>query len=256
MARDCYDDCIAFLDEQLGRLLDELERQGLLANTDVIITSDHGEAFGEHGGFGHNTSVHLDETGVPLVIVSPTAPAGRVVDSPVTLRDLPATVVDQLGLTAGSSFPGRSLAAFWQLPHEQEAPKIASPVFSEQAIAAAFQAQPTNSHGHLGFEMSLVAAGWHYIRDGTGAERLHDLRIDPYELDNLVDRAQGTETVKRFRRLLLRVLTDNPGSIEVEKAYLKTFRQSLKSLVEERAPTSVSAVATQSIDQRPRTFDQ
>ena len=52
MARDCYDDCIAYLDEQLGRLLDELDRQGLLADTDVIITSDHGEAFGEHGIVG------------------------------------------------------------------------------------------------------------------------------------------------------------------------------------------------------------
>ncbi len=49
MARDCYDDCIAFLDEQLGKLLEELERQGLLDNTLVIITSDHGEAFGDHG---------------------------------------------------------------------------------------------------------------------------------------------------------------------------------------------------------------
>ena len=57
MARDCYDDCIAFLDDQLGRLLDELERQGLLDNTLVIITSDHGEAFGDHGIFGHGYSV-------------------------------------------------------------------------------------------------------------------------------------------------------------------------------------------------------
>ena len=52
MARDCYDDCIAFLDEQLGKLLDELQRQGLLDNTLVIITSDHGEAFGDHRLYG------------------------------------------------------------------------------------------------------------------------------------------------------------------------------------------------------------
>ncbi len=79
----------------------------------MIITSDHGEAFGDHGFFGHGYSVYLDEIGVPLVILSPDAPAGRVVDSPVSLRDLPATVVDQLGLSAGSPFPGRSLAAYW-----------------------------------------------------------------------------------------------------------------------------------------------
>ena len=46
MARDCYDDCIAALDAQLGRLLESLQSQGLLENTEVIITSDHGEAFG------------------------------------------------------------------------------------------------------------------------------------------------------------------------------------------------------------------
>ena len=59
MARDCYDDCIAFLDEQLGRLLDELRRQGLLDNTVVIITSDHGEAFGDHDLFGQATAPTL-----------------------------------------------------------------------------------------------------------------------------------------------------------------------------------------------------
>ncbi len=122
MARDCYDDCIAFLDEQLGRLLDALQGQGLLENTDVIITSDHGEAFGEHGIVGHSYSVNLEEIGVPLVILSPAAPAGRVVESPVSLRDLPATVVDLLGLSAASPFPGRSLAAYWKRPPGEAPP--------------------------------------------------------------------------------------------------------------------------------------
>lgn len=57
LARDCYDDCIAFLDEQLGWLLDELSGQGLLDNTLVIITSDHGESFGDHGLYLHGTSL-------------------------------------------------------------------------------------------------------------------------------------------------------------------------------------------------------
>ncbi len=114
LARDCYDNCIAFLDIELGRLLDDLRGQGLLDNTVVIITSDHGESFGDHGHFGHSSSVFLDAVGVPLVILSPGAPAGQVVASPVSLRDLPATVVDLLGLSAGSPLPGRSLAAYWR----------------------------------------------------------------------------------------------------------------------------------------------
>ena len=114
LARDCYDDCIAHLDEQLGVLLEKLQAQGILANTDVIITSDHGEAFGEHGSIGHSFSMYLEEVAVPLVILSPAAPAGRVVENPVSLRDLPATVVDLLGLSATSPFQGRSLAASWK----------------------------------------------------------------------------------------------------------------------------------------------
>jgi arylsulfatase A-like enzyme len=49
LVRDAYDDCIAYLDRQVGSLLDELDRRGVLANTVVIITSDHGESIGEHG---------------------------------------------------------------------------------------------------------------------------------------------------------------------------------------------------------------
>ncbi len=114
LARDCYDDCIAFLDAQLGRLLDELQGQGLLENTDVIITSDHGEAFGEHLFFGHAYNTNLDADRCPAGDPLPARPAGQVVYSPVSLRDLPATVVDLLGLSAGSPFPGRSLAAYWE----------------------------------------------------------------------------------------------------------------------------------------------
>ena len=58
---------------QLGRLLDDLQDQGLLHNTLVIITSDHGEGFGDHRTFGHAESLYLDAIGVPLVILS----AGR-----------------------------------------------------------------------------------------------------------------------------------------------------------------------------------
>ena len=76
MARDCYDDCIAFLDEQLGELLETLKHQGLLENTVVIITSDHGEAFGDHGVCGHSYTVNLDEVGVPLVILAPECARG------------------------------------------------------------------------------------------------------------------------------------------------------------------------------------
>ncbi len=75
LAHDCYDDCIAYLDDRLGELLDNLAGRGLLDNTLVIITSDHGESFGEHGFYVHGTNLYLDELAVPLVILAPAPPA-------------------------------------------------------------------------------------------------------------------------------------------------------------------------------------
>ena len=147
LARDCYDDCIAFLDQELGRLLDDLRGQKLLDNTVVIITSDHGEAFGDHGHFGHTFSLYLDVVGVPLVILSPGAPAGQVVDSPVSLRDLPATVVDQLGLSASSPFPGHSLAAHWRTAPGQAPQGTTARALSEQADPIAFEPQASECCG-------------------------------------------------------------------------------------------------------------
>jgi arylsulfatase A-like enzyme len=236
LARDCYDDCIAFLDDQLGRLVDQLRARRLLENTVVIITSDHGEGFGDHKRYGHASGLHLDEIGVPLVILAPGAPAGRVVDDPVSLRDLPATVVDELGLAAGSPFPGQSLAARWQSQPGEPARGTATPALSDLATSAAFSPPPTSGARKSGFELSLVAADHHYLRDGTGVERLYDLRNDRFEQANLIGSARGGRTVAVFRQRLFDVLTANPATIEVETGYLKSFRQELEAQIHEAPP--------------------
>ena len=114
-ARDSYDDCVADLDEKLGRLIDELDRRSILDRTWVIITADHGESFGEHPGvFWHGTSLYNSQLHVPLVIIPPAGgPSPRVVTESVSLRNLAATIVDVLGFQEGSPFPGVTLARFW-----------------------------------------------------------------------------------------------------------------------------------------------
>lgn len=241
MAYDCYDACIAFLDEQLGRLLDDLRGQGLLENTVVIITSDHGEAFGDHGYYGHLFSLHLDVTGVPLVILSPGAPAGEVVNSPVSLRDLPATVVEVSGLKDKSPFPGRSLSGYWPPASGRTPEGATSPAFSERADATTFQPQPASGHGYSGLLMSLVAEGYHYLRDGAEAETLYDLESDPFERHDLSGTSRGEQAVAAFRRKLLEVLLESPGSVEAEAAYLDRYRQGLKALIQEQSPPRVAA---------------
>ena len=114
---DSYDNCIAHLDEGLGKLLDELAGRGVLDRTLVIVTSDHGEGLGEHGLFDHGESLYRTEIRVPLLIVPPAAPRTRgVVSQAVSLRDLPATIVELAGQGTGSPFPGRSLSRLWADP--------------------------------------------------------------------------------------------------------------------------------------------
>ena len=111
LAGDCYDNCLAYLDDRLGELFDDLQRRGVLDRTLVVITSDHGEGLGEHDLFEHGFSLYSTEIRVPLLILAPAGvPAGGVVRDTVSLRDLPATIVDLIGLGTGAPFPGRSLA--------------------------------------------------------------------------------------------------------------------------------------------------
>ena len=105
---DAYDDCVASVDEQVGRLFDELGRRGALDRTWVILVSDHGESFGEHEGvYVHGSSLYRTEMHVPLVVVPP--PGKRikpVVAETVSLRDMASTIVDIAGWGAEFRLPG------------------------------------------------------------------------------------------------------------------------------------------------------
>ena len=241
MAHDCYDDCIYFLDDQLGQLLDSLKERGVLENTTVIITADHGEGFGDHGIFGHSYTVNLDEIGVPLIILSPGAPARRFVPEAVSLRDLPATVVDLVGLSSGSPFPGRSLAAHWKATSADQACQLTTPAFSERADSTALAVQSKEKLAAGWFQMSMVAHGMHYMRDSAGIEQLFNLTIDPFEARDIVSRPDSASSLQTLRKLLLEVLSDEKASVEVENSYLNPFRERLKSLIVEGDSSSATA---------------
>jgi arylsulfatase A-like enzyme len=242
MVRDCYDDCIAFLDEQLDRLLNELERRGVLENTVVVITSDHGEGFGDHGICGHAYSVFMEEVGVPLVILAPGTPRGRADYHPVSLRDLPATVVDLLGLAEGTPFPGRSLAECWRSSPDRPEERLTSPAFSEQANEAAFEPQPDEPRGKHGFQMSLVTPdGIQYIRTGTGVEIIFNLWTDPRGLINLAGTPEGDALLGPLRASLLEVLSESRGTDKVEAAYLADYRRELANLVRDQELSRIAA---------------
>jgi arylsulfatase A-like enzyme len=108
---DLYDAEIRQLDDELGRFFAELERRGVLRETAVIVTSDHGEEFLEHGGFLHGRTLHGELVRVPLVLAGPGIPAGRRVASPASLEDVLPTAASLLGVDAPAQLDGVDLSA-------------------------------------------------------------------------------------------------------------------------------------------------
>jgi arylsulfatase A-like enzyme len=198
MATDVYDDCVAYLDGRLGSLLDELRRRGVLDDTLVIVAADHGEHLGDHLLFFHGCSLYRQVVQVPLVIVDPKGPtAGRVVAEPVSLRDVPATIADLLGLGRDAPFPGRSLARFWGGDPEGTRPPP-EPLLMEmdKPLVSMNEGREPAAKGPM---KSLVAGGMHYIRSGDGSEELYNLRSDPEERLNLAGAPAAGEVLRRFR---------------------------------------------------------
>jgi arylsulfatase A-like enzyme len=205
MAIDVYDDCIFYLDRRLGTLLDELGRRGVLDNTLVIVASDHGEHLADHLLFFHGCSLYRQLVQVPLVIVDPQGvAAGRVISEPVSLRDLPATVADLLGMGPGAPFPGRSLARFWA-GNEQPGASVEEPLLMETGKPPLLTNQGREPAAK-GAMKSLVAGGMHYIRNADGLEELYVLKSDPEERFNVGGSPSAWPVLERFRTGLAAML--------------------------------------------------
>ena len=194
--RNAYDGSIAYLDYHLGLLFDELQKRGVLANTLVIITSDHGEEFGEHGFIGHGLTLYWPSLHVPLVILFPSrVPAGKTVLEPVTLRDLPATMVDLLQLEGGARLPGTSLSRYWNGALDLES-AAGEPLLSELSGLPPTHIQGPASKGNM---RSLVMGRYHYIRNGDGREELYNFEADPWEMHDLAPSEEGRLAIARLR---------------------------------------------------------
>jgi arylsulfatase A-like enzyme len=201
MAIDVYDDSIYYLDRRLGILLEELKVRGVLDDTLIIVASDHGEHLGDHSLFFHGCSLYRQLVGVPLVIVDPQrVPAGRTIALPVSLRDIPATIVDLLGLAQGAPFPGRSLAPLWAGREPADvAPAEPLLMSTSKPPRLTNQGREPAAKGPMN---ALVAEGMHYIRSADELEELYLLKSDPEEAFNLAADAFAREPLKRFRTSL------------------------------------------------------
>lgn len=100
---DRYDGEIAYVDSQLGRLFAALKRSGRFDESLIIITSDHGEAFGEHGCFGHSNSLYQEEIHIPLIVRYPGARERGIREERISLADVPGLILHELGLPASDA---------------------------------------------------------------------------------------------------------------------------------------------------------
>lgn len=148
-----YDASIRYVDEVLRGFFDDLRKVGLLGQTAVIITSDHGEAFGEHGRLGHEQT-YPEELHVPLILIHPDLDRGYRVPTPVELIDVAPTVLDLLGVDSETAMSGRSLLGS----------PIAGAVHAENA-------DPTRNRVHLEKidEVWWMLVETEYLADPDGA---------------------------------------------------------------------------------------
>jgi arylsulfatase A-like enzyme len=196
--RNAYDGSIAYLDYSLKRLFGELRQRNLLDRTLVIFVSDHGEEFGDHSIIGHSTDLHIQSVRVPLILRLPgIVPADVTVQEPVTLRDIPTTVIELLGLPDNGLFPGRSLVRYWMEPARAEQESIEL-VLSELSRASWALGTPVAKGGMK----SLVTGDMHYIRNGDGTEEVYDLHEDPVERNDLIQTPRGAEAAAKARHII------------------------------------------------------
>ena len=194
-----YDQAIAYLDHEVGALLRALEQRGVLANTLVIVTSDHGEEFGEHGAYGHGHTLYLPGLEVPLIIALPaTVPPGLRIAGFVSLRDLPATVMDLTTGNGGRPFPGQSLARFWQGSSADR-----DTVLVQTRLAKGRPDWDPTSKSDLqgSFHDRLT-----YLRGAGSLRELYAIDRDPAQAKNLVGEAEFGSVADSLDMLLDRVM--------------------------------------------------
>lgn len=198
ISMDAYDGAITYLDAQVDSLLNHLGARGLLDNTIIVVTSDHGELFGEHGVISHGNSLFLPVLHVPLFLIAQgRAPGGVRVPSLASLRDLPATLLDLAGIP-NPGLPGHSLRQAWSVAG---AAAIADTLFATvdyNRLLPKFPPAPVLR----GSMRSVVLDSLQYILNGDGREELYHLGKDSWQIRNLVALPEYQADLARYRGAL------------------------------------------------------
>ena len=176
---------VTFMDEQLGKVLDELDRQGLTDSTAIVFTTDHGYHLGEHG-FWKKGNLHEEVTRVPFMIRTPGLKPGRT-DSLAELVDFYPTCLDLLGLPVPKKIVGKSLMPILVDPKSK---------VRETSLSLDNEKHVKNK----GY--AIRSATWTYMNYGEQGEILYDMVKDPQQYTNVIKDREYAETIKTARKQL------------------------------------------------------
>ncbi len=193
---------ISYMDAQVGKVLDALDRNGLRERTVVVFVGDHGYHLGEHGLWAKTSNFDLD-TRVPLLVSVPgQATRGQRSDALVELIDLFPTLVDVCQLPKPPGLEGTSLVPVVADPSRS----VKDAAYHQHPRPAYFDREPSKQPQAMGY--GVRTKHWHYIQwqDSSNgsivAEELYDLGGDRAELENLAAEPKQAAAVAEGRRLL------------------------------------------------------
>jgi iduronate 2-sulfatase len=197
LRRQCiqaYYASISFMDAQVGRVVDALDRLGLADNTIIVFTSDHGYHMGEHG-LWQKMSIFEESARVPMLIVAPGKNGkGTVAKAPVGHVDLFPTLAELCGVKTPANVQGQSLVPMLKDP-ESTGRGWALTQVTRGARGARGDANAKRTFGY-----SMRTPRWRYTEwdEGRQGRELYDHDADPRELKNLADVAEHAKTVEEL----------------------------------------------------------
>jgi arylsulfatase A-like enzyme len=210
-----YDGKIRHLDRELGKFLEEMKRGGRYQDAMIVLVSDHGEEFEDHGWWRHGKTLYQEQLHVPLLIKWPNGfAAGVRVPDVVQQIDLVPTVLDRVGAAPGDDLPGRSLHRL-----------LASKAESEPAVWSYLRSdgREVESVTYRGRKLVRTLV---YDRE-VAAFALFDLARDRSETRNLVD---ADRTAFEFLEVLLRRSSPGPDLAPQPAAIDETTRRRLEAM--------------------------
>jgi len=172
------------IDDGVREFFGILEKCNVLKDSLIIITSDHGDEFGEHGGLSHDGKMYSELVNVPLIIYEPSREKAEVYDTLVSLLDIPPTIVYLFGLNQVDVFEGCSL-----LPLEDYPTKG---VFGEAVDKHGSTEKGEEKEVHYYCEGDLKII----YRERDDSWELYDLNADPKEINNIVETSSAAEEMK------------------------------------------------------------